>query len=218
MKRRVRMAGRRLRVAILGVGAALLTVGLAGCPEEHPAVAKPTEDCSIRYLLEVANDADDRVRVRMRVMNTSFSPPGTFESDYIVLESGAKQIFIMSLGLVGCEERTWNNNESISSFTEIRFYDENSTEPYLSYTYPTSRCGDATCSTSTHRSSDGNWENLFVESPDRPFYLELDEEDPYLARIVITFAPNLEQMSAREVSATDGRSLRDWRFGADGNE
>ena len=41
-----------------------------------------------------------------------------------------------------------------------------------------------------HRSSDGATENLFVESPDRPFYLERDKEDPALGRLVITFVPS----------------------------
>ncbi len=41
-----------------------------------------------------------------------------------------------------------------------------------------------------HRSSDGTPERLFVESPDRPFYLERDEKDRDLARLVITFVPS----------------------------
>ena len=38
--------------------------------------------------------------------------------------------------------------------------------------------------------ADGVKEYLFVESPDRPFYLERDSDDPDLGRIVITFVPH----------------------------
>lgn len=31
-----------------------------------------------------------------------------------------------------------------------------------------------------------------MESPDRPFYLVRDKQDPELARVVITFVPSVE--------------------------
>ena len=39
---------------------------------------------------------------------------------------------------------------------------------------------------------DKRGESLFVESADRPFYLERDNDDSDLARIVITFVPSAE--------------------------
>ena len=46
---------------------------------------------------------------------------------------------------------------------------------------------------------DGTTERLFVESPDRPFYLERDKEDPELGRLVITFVPGADAGSGDAV-------------------
>ena len=46
-----------------------------------------------------------------------------------------------------------------------------------------------------HESSDGTTEQLFLESPDRPFYLERDGDNRQLARVVITFVPNADETS-----------------------
>ena len=45
--------------------------------------------------------------------------------------------------------------------------------------------------------ADGVREYLFVESADRPFYLERSKEDPDLARIVITFVPSVDDGGSR---------------------
>ena len=196
INRSIRMAGRRLRVAALGVATAVLTAGLAACAEAHRGVVKPVDDCYVRYSLEVANGADDRIRVRMRVSNTSFSPPGAAGSGIVVLESGAKRAFEMAYGPIECKERLLESNKYIAYFAEIDFFDQRSDDPYRSYAYPYVRCLDRTCNRVYHQSSsNGTWENLFVESSDRPFYLERDREDSGLARIVITFAPSAESGS-----------------------
>ena len=101
----------------------------------------------------------------------------------------------MTFGLIGCEELPERSSEYVSAFKDIAFFYQGSEDPYKSYTYPASRCGNAACSSVMHRSSDGTWENLFVESPDRPFYLERDGEESDLARIVITFVPTAESGS-----------------------
>ena len=189
MNSRTRTAGRHARVAALGVTATVLAVGLAACAEAHRGVVKPAEDCSVNYLLEVANDASDRVRVKVTVGEAS--PPGAFEGGFISLDSGEKRMYVMSWGPTGCDPFP-NPNVLVSAFSEIRFYDRSSEDPYRSYYYPIRR-------DRLHRSSDGTWENLFVKSPDRPFYLELDREDPYLARIVITFVPSAESGSTSAV-------------------
>ena len=82
-------------------------------------------------------------------------------------------------------------------FTGLDFYDGESAAPYRSYRY-TERwierpCEDSRGSTCRiYRRSDGAEERLFVMSPERPFYLELDEEDLDLGRLVITFVPSAE--------------------------
>ena len=193
INRSIRTAGRRLRVAALGMATAVLTVGLAACAEAHRGVVKPVDDCYVRYALEVANDADERIRVRMRVSNTSFSPSGAVGSGIMVLESRAKRAFGMAYGPIECEDDMLESNTYIAYFAEIDFFAQRSDDPYRSYDYPYVRCLDRTCNRIYHQSSsNGTWDNLFVESSDRPFYLERDREDSDLARIVITFAPSAE--------------------------
>ncbi len=89
-------------------------------------------------------------------------------------------------------------NELIRWFRGIRFYDGDSDTPYRSYEYPSRGCGeDPMCWAYVddtlfyyYDPADGVKEYLFVESPDRPFYLERDSDDPDLGRIVITFVPH----------------------------
>ena len=61
-----------------------------------------------------------------------------------------------------------------------------------------SNCSDDTKSFRRH--PDGVEELLFVESPDRPFYLERDKEDLDLGRIVITFVPDAGPSSVAAVN------------------
>ena len=87
----------------------------------------------------------------------------------------------------------------VRSFGVLRFYEADSDTYYRSYGYLFRGCGvDTSCWDSdddtlfVYRSSDGTTERLFVESPERPFYLERDKEDSELARLVITFVPALD--------------------------
>ena len=67
--------------------------------------------------------------------------------------------------------------------------------PVTSYVYRLTECLGFFCSHPgddtmvLHESSDGTMEQLFLESSDRPFYLERDTENRQLARLVITFVP-----------------------------
>ena len=84
------------------------------------------------------------------------------------------------------------DNRYARHFSGIHFYDTGADNPYVSYEYDTWWCGpdfadDTVCA---FRRSDGAIEKLFVESPERPFYLERDKEDPGLARLVITYVPD----------------------------
>ena len=205
MNSRAGTAGRCARAAALGVTAAVLAVGLAACPEAPRGVAKPMELCSVRYSFEVANDASDRVRVRITI--AGFSLPGDIlalepPSGILSLEGGEKRPLSTTWGLPECDPSPENSREHISSprtsakrtpsFAEIQFYDQQDSEnPYRSYSYVSARCEDQpNCNRVIHQSTDGTWDNLFVKSPQRPFYLERDGEAPDLARIVITYVPD----------------------------
>ena len=87
-------------------------------------------------------------------------------------------------------------NVLVRGFSRIRFYDERAEDPYRTYDYPHSSWAGSDAQYQ-HQLSDGTWERLFVESPDRPFYLERDDDDPELARIVITFVPSAETGAER---------------------
>ena len=85
----------------------------------------------------------------------------------------------------------------VRDLREVYFYAEDGETPYKSYLYPGYRCdGDSNCegsgddTTVIHLRSDGVRENLFVESAERPFYLERDDGDFDLGRIVITYTPS----------------------------
>ncbi len=174
--------------------AALMGFFATGCTVERPISTgdlKGEEECGSRYALEVANDASDRVRVRIRMRNQWIE--GARSSDIIALESGERRTFRVSAIFTGCDDDEAKNT-LVSSFREIHYHDHESDDPYKSYLYEIGRCEDFTspCVNDDryiHLSSNGSWERLFVESPDRPFYLQRDQDDPDLARIVITFVP-----------------------------
>ena len=89
------------------------------------------------------------------------------------------------------------HNRLISSFNRIEFYEEDSEIPYKGYHYPMVMCVESARGDEyRHQSSTGTWESLFLESSDRPFFLETDKYDSYSARIVVTFVPSAEQASA----------------------
>ena len=111
----------------------------------------------------------------------------------IILERGARETFEATVSIGGWDGYL-QNNTLVWAFTEIHFFEEGSDDPYRSYVYPIAQC-EPDCSYDRnirHRSSNGTWERLFVESQDRPFYLERDRDDPDLARIVITFVPSVD--------------------------
>ena len=156
---------------------------------------------SARYILEVVNNAADSARVHIHVGSQDFKeiPTGLRRSRYgsgiMVVASGARRVFEMrtSFGPKDSPE----DNELVRAFGSIEFFRESSDTPYRSYDYPLAGCSDAPlgsdCSDDmwyAYRHTGGPGERLFVESPDRPFYLERDREDPDLARIVITFVPD----------------------------
>ena len=163
---------------------------------------------SARYILEVGNNAVESAKVRIFVGGQDFkdmatgvrTPPGS-GSGIISLGSGERSMFEMSLH--GPKD-SLEDNDLVRSFRRVGFFEDKTESPYKSYDYAPVGCRDvppgADCSDDAwvHQRADGTEEVLFVESPDRPFYLERDREDPDLARIVITFVP---EASAGSVDA-----------------
>jgi len=157
------------------------------------------------YALDVVNDAPELVRIRIDVGGQEFKDIATgvrnpYGSGIITLRSREKREFEMSVfGPMDSPE----DNYSVTSFGSIAFFEENHDAPYKRYEYwrvsydslprgcaefpPAPDCSDDAWL--FERRPEGTEERLFVESPDRPFYLERDKEDPDLARIVITFVP-----------------------------
>ncbi len=100
------------------------------------------------------------------------------------------------------------DNDLVRAFSHIGFFEENANAPYKSYDYPLRGCSDEVPPDSD--CSDAEWvsqghpggteERLFVESPDRPFYLERDSEDLDLGRVVITFVPDVDASAVDAVN------------------
>ncbi len=152
-------------------------------------------DYAALYYLEVANDAAEYAVVRVS-LGDSFKDLATgvripFGSGIIALRSGERRLFEVSA--FGPRDSA-EDNYLLISFGRIEFFDENMDTPYRSYDYALAGCRDvppgSDCSDdmwTSYAHPDGPGEQLFVKSPDRPFYLERDREDPELGRIVITF-------------------------------
>ena len=191
------MESRTTTGLFLVVLVALLVGSLAGACHG----GQPTVDYAAIYYLEIANDAAEYAVVRVflggsfKDLATGVRGPSGSGSGIISLRSDERRTFEVSV--FGPRDSAEDNN-LVSSFGRIEFFEENLDTPYRGYYYPIGGgCGDvppgSDCSDDLRiyrRDPDGTEERLFVESPDRPFYLERDKEDPELGRIVITFVPS----------------------------
>ena len=158
----------------------------------------PERDYDVEFYLEIVNESSAAVRVQIGMKNSDFRIPSEERynlhrrSGIFVLASNERMIFAMEThGYVPADGRF------VRDLREVYFYADDSETPYKSFLYPGYRCeGVSTCedaaddTTVVHLRSDGVRENLFVESPERPFYLERDEEHVDLGRIVITYTPS----------------------------
>lgn len=191
-------------VAVLVVAAVVAGHVVTACRQPHLHF-----DPSERYFLEVANDAADRVRVRISMGSSDFldRPSGQKSPFWIELEleNGERTTLRMAASAGG--ETAARNILALLYFGEIHFLEANSSVAYRSYVYRYAGCegDDRKCWESGddtliyHRRSDGTTERLVVESPERPFYLERDKNDPDLGRIVITFVPGATEGSGSTV-------------------
>ena len=183
----------------------VVVAALSGYSFSACRIGQPKVDYIAEYDLEVVNDAPELIRIRIDVGDQDFKDIETGVRDphgsgLITLRSREKKEFEMSLlGPMDSPE----DNYLVTSFGSIAFFEENHDAPYKRYEYllvsydslprgcaefpPAPDCSDDAWL--FERRPEGTEERLFVESPDRPFYLERDKEDPDLARIVITFVP-----------------------------
>ena len=138
-------------------------------------------DYAAAYDLEVVNEARDRVRIRVA---------GVY--DIFDLNSAEKRTFRLSL--LGARDSP-ADNDLVRGVAGVEFYDADANVPYEILRYGTWRCPDANDDTlCVYNGFDGATERLFVKSPDRPFYLERDKDNPDLGRLVITFVPGAESL------------------------
>ena len=198
MKSRYLMGrNRALRITVKGV--VMRAAVLAGCLVTACQVAGPRDPVAA-YSLEIVNDAADRVQVNIRMGSTFLDVPIAVSRDQsmtgiISLASGEKRTYMMSSGIG--EDDTQEDGYLVRRFREIHFFDTEESVRYRSYEYELIGCGNS-CGPGgddtlfLHERSDGVEERLFMESPDRPFYLEWDKDDRDLGRIVITFVPSVE--------------------------
>ena len=209
------MLGRFSKSICGGVLAATLLTGwlVTGCCLDVDCNSYAHVETAALYSLEIVNRTSDRVRVRVKIRGDLFRgiDPGQHEryreAPILTLESDEMTTFRMSaFGGVDSDE----DGLEVRRFSRIHFYDSHSDIPYRSYAYHFSWCGsNSACWESEddtlieYTRTDGVKETLFVESPDRPFYLERDGDDLELGRIVITFVPDAEPVDQE----SDGASV-----------
>ncbi len=166
-----------------------------------------TEGMILKYTLEVVNEANEPASVRLGIRGDGFrvrwDGPG-FEyrstSDLIHLDTKESRTFAMLYSSDGLDPDSAADNFLIREFFQIQFFREDTDRPYKVYGYAHSRCPGGEYRCDDEMLVYGSRQRLFVESPTRPFYLERDEDDLDLARIVITFVPSPESGA---VSAVD---------------
>lgn len=199
MKRKI--GGLHIGLFILIVGGSILT----SCRATNVVIDRFC--CVVDFSLEVVNDASDKMRMQIEMFDShdadlqwhtliGVDVPNSSRSGIFDLDSNERLRFLASSGIVDASDSP--ANFYLRSISSVSFYEAGADIPYRGYVYLSFGCGVdlAACEEFDddtlifHRSSDGATENLFVESPDRPFYLERDKEDPDLGRLVVTFVPS----------------------------
>ncbi len=164
-----------------------------------------------RFSLEVVNRANTAVRIQINMGHSVSMPEGRVPRGYtgiLDLDKNARQMF--QGGTLGAKD-SGADNHMVRNFRGIFYYEQGADKPYLAYTYRTDECAHAHASSVVgddtlclydiamvwwdYGNSEGAFDRLFVQSADRPFYLELDEEDHDLARVVIRLVPDPERGS-----------------------
>lgn len=176
-------------------------------------------ESSTAYSLEIVNDTSELARVDVAMADGTFLDvdlehrgpeqrrSGSW-SGILTLDMGERYRFRVSfLGGPDSDE----DGHLVRYFGAMHFFVADSDVPYRTYKYPFSGCLPALCSDpdddkayAHFATRDGPPAFLFVESPDRPFYLERDQDDLDVGRVVITFVPvadPVDQESDEEIFA-----------------
>ena len=193
-------------------GVCLASAVLAGCLVTGCCLVVDCDSYALMesatvYSLEIVNLATARVRVDVSMPDGTFLDADPIKqtpeqrrsrswSGILTLDIGDRSTFRISF--LGGKDSN-EDGYLVRYFGAIRFFAEDSYTPYRIYKYQFSGCLPAFCddpdddaSYAHFTSRDGPPAFLFVESSDRPFFLERDRDDPELGRIAITFVPDAE--------------------------
>lgn len=168
------------------VGCACL---LCSC-EDQPVVM---ECCIQGYSLEIVNATTDPIRVQVVMAEGYLDDRGTVE-----LDAHGRMTLQVTRFVLGGRNDSSEDGVYVRELEAVYFSAEGAQLAYSGYVYLGFGCGvglgeceDHVDDTLVyHRLSNGKLERLFVESSDRPFYLERDEQNRDLGRLMITFVPN----------------------------
>lgn len=151
----------------------------------------------------------------LRLQVAYFSRYGVFDShdyitdlvigdshDYIIdLDANGRARFPVEISQLGGPEDSSTDGVYVRGLRAVYFFEKGSDTAYRGYVYLAFGCGVdlAICGGPDdddpmifHRALDGTTDNLFAESTVRPFYLEVDEENLDLGRLVVTSVPSVE--------------------------
>ena len=186
------MPRRRSQWSCIGV----LVVAVVFCLVTSCRIDFPS-DFPHRFSLEIVNGASDRVRMRI-ADTTGF------------LDLNSKEKRTLELTVPGWVEPPANRYLRHLLVRGIDFFDASAATPHRSYSYYSFHCIDATGEPGddtqcVYSRTDGAVDRLFVESPDRPFYLERDKTNGEVGRVVITYVPRGESL---EVVNESGDRIR----------
>lgn len=193
------------RIGIVVASACVFFIVLTSC-DEATSATDPQE-----YSLEVVNATPSRVRIHLAMARSyllvgshmfpafaSDSSRTSFGKPYILELDVDERMTVKVIMDVSTEAKdSAEDSVYVRELGAVSFFAAEASTAYRGYAYLGFGCGVelAVCEEADddslvyHRSAGGTLERLFVESPDRPFYLERDDRNRDLARLVITFVP-----------------------------
>ena len=134
-----------------------------------------------RFSLLVVNETNELVR--LRIADTTG-----------ILDLNGKEKWVSEVTVPDWVEPPANSYLRYLLLGGVDFFEAGAETPHRSYSYYNFHCIDATGESEDDAEcvfirTDGAVDRLFVESPDRPFYLEHDRANSGLVRMVISYVP-----------------------------